>query len=99
MPFLPWYRGVLISRANRQLNGAPSRVNARRIQKGVMIGKLRNAMQKLEPEESMIIDLLYYKGMSQRSAAEKIGIASTTLQYRLKVLMKKLRNLINADAK
>lgn len=63
--------------------------------KRVMISRLRKALQQLEPEESMIIDLLYYKGMSQRSAAEKIGISSTTLQYRLKVLIIKLKALVN----
>lgn len=63
--------------------------------KRVMISRLRKALQQLEPEESMIIDLLYYKGMSQRGAAEKIGIASTTLQYKLKVLMIKLKDIVN----
>lgn len=65
------------------------------IKKRVMISRLRKALQQLEPEESMIIDLLYYKGMSQRGAAEKIGIASTTLQYKLKVLMIKLKDIVN----
>lgn len=60
----------------------------------VMISKLRKALQQLDAEESAIIDLIYYKGLSQRSAAEMLGITQSTLGYRIKKLVKKLEVLM-----
>ena len=62
----------------------------------VMIEKLVRALEQLEPEESVIIDLVYYKGMSKRSAAEKLGIAPSTFEYKVKIILKKLFEIIKS---
>lgn len=66
-----------------------------RIINRLMISKLVNALRQLSPDESIIIDLIYYKGMSQRNAAEAIGVSQSTLHYRIKNLLGKLREFIN----
>lgn len=66
-----------------------------RIINRLMISKLVNALQQLSPDESIIIDLIYYKGMSQRNAAEAIGISQSTFRYRLNCLLVKLKKILN----
>lgn len=60
----------------------------------VMIEKLVSALGQLEPEESVIIDLVYYKGMSKRSAAELIGFTQSTMEYKVKKLIRKLKAIM-----
>lgn len=66
-----------------------------RIINRLMISKLANALRQLSPDESIIIDLIYYKGMSQRNAAEAIGISQSTFRYRLNCLLVKLKKILN----
>ena len=61
-----------------------------------MISKLANALRQLSPDESIIIDLIYYKGMSQRSAAEAIGISQSTLHYRITILLDKIKRIMDS---
>ena len=60
----------------------------------VMVEKLASALQQLEPEENAIIDLIYYKGMSKRSAAETIGISQSTLQYKVRVIIERIKKIM-----
>ena len=60
----------------------------------VMVEKLASALQQLEPEESVIIDLVYYKGMSKRSAAKLIGFTQSTMEYKMKKLIRKLKAIM-----
>lgn len=62
----------------------------------MMIEKLVQALSSLTGEEQMIIELIYYKNMSQRVAAKVFGISQPALKKRLDKVHDKLRNLMNS---
>ena len=63
----------------------------------VMIEKLVRALEQLSYEDKMIIDLIYYKGMSQRSAADVLDLSQSTLQYKLKNMLNRIRRIMNTN--
>src|ERR1700750_351023 len=44
---------------------------------------LRNALAKLSPEHSEVIDLVYYHGKSVKEAAEIVGVGEATVKTRM----------------
>lgn len=48
----------------------------------------------LSPEEQMLIDCRYYKGCTQATTAERLGISQVQVSRREKAILKKLRNLM-----
>lgn len=53
--------------------------------------RLYAAMSKLTERQSEIIQLYYYKGMSQEEVAEELGISQRAVSYSLKGALKKIR--------
>lgn len=60
-----------------------------------MLKKLRKAMKKLTKAQREVIDLYFYKEMTQDEIAEKLNIKRTSVQSRLDCAMKKLRKLMS----
>ncbi len=60
----------------------------------VLLCELRKALAKLSPDEQTIIDELFNKGTSERSLAEMLGVLQSTLHYRKKAILQKLRESI-----
>lgn len=61
----------------------------------IMLEKLLSALELLSADEQLLVDLIYYKGMSQRNAAETVGIAQSTLEYKIKTAISKLKMYID----
>lgn len=66
-----------------------------RIINKIMTEKLRCVLSQLSSEEKDIIELLFYKCLTQREVAGVLGIPQSTLEHRLKVILKKLKKLID----
>lgn len=61
----------------------------------VLISKLLCAIEQLNSEEKVIVDMIYGKGMSQRKAANALGTTQSTIEYRVQRILDKLRFLMN----
>lgn len=61
----------------------------------VMIDKLLSTLELLSADEKHLIDLIYFRGMSQRRVAKILKTPQSTLEYRIKLLIEKLRKLID----
>lgn len=66
-----------------------------RIINKIMTEKLRCVLSQLSSEEKEIIELLFYKCLTQREVASVLGIPQSTLEHRLKAILKKLKKLIS----
>lgn len=64
----------------------------------IIIEELREILSTISKEENQIIDLVYNKQMTQRKAAKELGIAQSTLEYRLKKLISRIRTLLSEFA-
>ena len=58
---------------------------------------LANILEKLSPSEYGLIKRIYYHGDSLRKISSDTGTAISTLQYRHKKLLAKLKRLMAAD--
>lgn len=58
---------------------------------------LANILEKLSPSEYGLIKRIYYHGDSLRKISSDTGTALSTLQYRHKKLLAKLKKLMAAD--
>jgi RNA polymerase sigma-70 factor (ECF subfamily) len=56
---------------------------------------LRRSLAKLSPEQSEVIDLVYYHGKSVKEVAEIVGIAEPTVKTRMFYARRKLAELVN----
>lgn len=54
---------------------------------------LKEIVQKLEPEYKMIIDLLFFHGLTQSEAAEKLNIPLGTVKSRSHAAVQKLKEI------
>jgi len=50
------------------------------------------ALQRLKPEDSRLIHLLYFDGYSQREVAERLGRSPGTISRRVKYVLRSLRH-------
>jgi RNA polymerase sigma-70 factor (ECF subfamily) len=55
---------------------------------------LRRAIESLSPEQSMVIDLVYYHEKSVREAAEIVGVPEATVKTRMFYARKRLAELV-----
>lgn len=55
---------------------------------------LRNALSSLEETERKIIDMRYYKGLTQTVTAEKLGLSQVQVSRKEKVILSKLRKML-----
>lgn len=61
----------------------------------VLASKLLCAIEQLNNEEQVIVDMIYGKGMSQRKVANALGTTQSTIAYRVQRILDKLRFLMN----
>ncbi|MEJ7738764.1 MAG: sigma-70 family RNA polymerase sigma factor [Chitinophagaceae bacterium] len=53
---------------------------------------LKNLILELNEEQKVLIELCYYKGLTNAEIAEKLGIPSETVKTKIKIALCKLRN-------
>lgn len=63
--------------------------------KNIEIKKLNEALLLLTEVEIQIINAIFYKEKTLREYAKSIGIPHSTLEYREKIILEKLKKLIN----
>lgn len=56
---------------------------------------LKDLMKKLNPDQSIIVDLIYFKGYTQSEAAEALEIPIGTVKSRLYAAINKLREMFS----
>ena len=56
--------------------------------------RLRHSLERLSPEHSEVIDLVYYHGKSVKDAAEIIGISEATAKTRMFYARRRLADLV-----
>lgn len=61
----------------------------------IMIERMREILSQMSQEDKQLVDLIYNKLLTQREAAKELGISQSTLEYRHKVLLKKIRMIID----
>ena len=59
------------------------------------IGRLHEAMTKLDPSQRRLLRLVFFEGMKQKDLAEAEGITPSALNQRLTVVLKKLRKMLS----
>ena len=62
--------------------------------KNLMLEKLALAKEELTRDERLLIDLFYEENKSQDEISNITGIPQTTVSYRLKKVIKKLRKIM-----
>ena len=60
----------------------------------VMIDKLLSTLELLSADEQHLIDLIYFRDMSQRQVAKILKTSQSTLEYRINKLLHKLKSLM-----
>ncbi|TLS35964.1 RNA polymerase sigma factor [Pseudalkalibacillus caeni] len=58
---------------------------------------VRKAVSKLKKEQQKIIELFYFKGLTQRTIAEKCGIPLGTVKGRIRLALKHLKESIEEE--
>lgn len=58
---------------------------------------LYKAVEKLDEDKKHVVHMHYYQGLSIRQTAKVLGIATSTVKYRLREVMKILRKKINIE--
>jgi RNA polymerase sigma-70 factor (ECF subfamily) len=59
--------------------------------------KMRAAMEKLPVEQKSVVDLSYFKGLTQTEIATKTGQPLGTVKTRMRLALKKLRTALSAE--
>ena len=59
--------------------------------------KVRVAMADLPIEQRQVVELSYFKGLTQAEIAEKTGQPLGTVKTRMRLALKKLRNALNSE--
>ena len=59
--------------------------------------QIRAAMEKLPVEQKHVVDLSYFKGLTQTEIAMKTGQPLGTVKTRMRLALKKLRTALNAE--
>lgn len=60
---------------------------------------IREAVSTLSKEQQTIIEDVYFKGMTQKSIAEKLGIPIGTVKGRVRLSLKHLRSKLSRGGK
>jgi RNA polymerase sigma-70 factor (ECF subfamily) len=55
------------------------------------------ALGKLPPEQREVLELAYFRGLTQARIAERIGLPLGTVKTRTLAAMRKLRGLLQGD--
>lgn len=63
----------------------------------IIYGSLYKALDSLAPDERLIIQKIFFEGMSGSEFAELTGISRTTMQYRKSLILKKLKAFMLSD--
>ncbi len=56
---------------------------------------IKDLVQKLKPEQKLILDLVYFKGYTHVEAAKELGLPLGTIKTRLRMAIKQLRKSFN----
>jgi RNA polymerase sigma-70 factor (ECF subfamily) len=59
--------------------------------------KIRAAMEKLPDEQKNVVELSYFKGLTQTEIADKTGQPLGTVKTRMRLALKKLRKALSAE--
>ncbi|PRO66270.1 RNA polymerase sigma factor [Alkalicoccus urumqiensis] len=59
--------------------------------------EIKGAMMKLKEEQRMVIQLIYFEGLSQQRTAEQIGIPLGTVKGRVRLALKHLREELASE--
>jgi RNA polymerase sigma-70 factor (ECF subfamily) len=59
--------------------------------------KIRAAMEDLPEEQKNVVELSYFKGLTQTEIAEKTGQTLGTVKTRMRLALKKLRKALSAE--
>lgn len=57
--------------------------------------KLHIAISKLQPQQQWLINEIFFKGRTQISIAEELGVGESAIRSRLKKIYEKLKNFYN----
>ena len=60
----------------------------------IMLENLKVALKKLDKEEKVLIQALFYQQVSEIELAKKLGIARTTLQSKKYKILEKLKKML-----
>lgn len=58
--------------------------------------RLRRALAELPPEQSEVIKIAYYEGLSQRDLADRLGVPLGTVKSRTRLALDRLRSAMKA---
>lgn len=58
---------------------------------------MRNVLKNLSPQEQRIIDLLYFKGYTQKETSEELDIPLGTVKTRARRAIKTLREILGEE--
>ena len=58
--------------------------------------RLRRALEDLPPEQSEVIRIAYYEGLSQRDLADRLGVPLGTVKSRTRLALDRLRSAMKA---
>ena len=61
----------------------------------LQVDKLRSALYTLSDGERDLIDALFFKGESERSIAQKVGLSKTGVHKQKVLILEKLKNLLS----
>jgi RNA polymerase sigma-70 factor (ECF subfamily) len=59
--------------------------------------RVRGEMEKLPPEQRLVLEMAFYEGLSQSEIAAKAGLPLGTVKTRTLLAMKKLRNALRDE--
>jgi len=60
---------------------------------------VKEMLEKLGPERSVLIDMIYFKGYTQNDAAKELGIPLGTVKTRIRSAINQLRSIFNPEQK
>jgi RNA polymerase sigma-70 factor (ECF subfamily) len=59
--------------------------------------KVREALTVLPDEQRVVVELSYFRGLTQAEIAEKTGQPLGTVKTRMRLALKKLRNALSSE--
>ncbi len=65
------------------------------VEKKLTLDKLREGIDKLSDKEKLIIEKIYFEGLSERKLAEILNIPQTTINYQKLKILNKLKDFMD----